>query len=266
MFHSQIEIASPIFDALHQAREFFGERRQRLAQALADEGAGLYGAASHPRAQWLRQRPRGSPHYRQLFDDYQLVARRSLLNGLHVHVGVPVGIDRMRVINRVLYWLPLLLALSTSSTYWGGEDTGYMSTAAQCAGNGRTWGSQSRYRTGVPTSATGHCCNVPAAWPRTATSGGRSGPRGGFRRSSCVSAMAARGWRMPWLSPACFATWSSRRWPATMTPQPRDALGHPGELLARPASGPPGHLHRCPRATAGQRRGLADAVAAAVPG
>ncbi len=127
MFHSQIEIASPIFDALHQAREFFGERRQRLAQGLADEGAGLYGAASHPSAQWLRQRPRGSPHYRQLFDDYQLVARRSLLNGLHVHVGVPVGIDRMRVINRVLYWLPLLLALSTSSAYWGGEDTGYMS-------------------------------------------------------------------------------------------------------------------------------------------
>ncbi len=100
MFHSQIEIASPVFDTLHQAREFFGERRQCLAQALANEGAGLYGAASHPSAQWLRQRPRGSPHYRQLFDDYQLVARRSLLNGLHVHVGVPVGIDRMRVINR----------------------------------------------------------------------------------------------------------------------------------------------------------------------
>ncbi|AFO50714.1 carboxylate-amine ligase [Pseudomonas putida DOT-T1E] len=41
MFHSQIEIASPVFDALHQARDFFGERRQRLARALADEGAGL---------------------------------------------------------------------------------------------------------------------------------------------------------------------------------------------------------------------------------
>lgn len=127
MFRSQIELASPVFDTLHQARAFLTEQRQRLSQALAAEGAGLYCAASHPSAQWLRQYPRATPHFRQLFDDYRLVARRSLLNGLHVHVGVPPGLDRMQVINRVLYWLPLLLSLSTSSPYWGGQDTGYMS-------------------------------------------------------------------------------------------------------------------------------------------
>ncbi|WP_444757931.1 carboxylate-amine ligase [Pseudomonas sp. A014] len=127
MFRSQVEIASPVFDTLHQARDFFTEQRQRLSQALAGEGVGFYGAGSHPSAQWLRQLPRETPHYRQLFDDYRLVARRSLLNGLHVHVGVPQGVDRMQVINRVLYWLPLLLTLSTSSAYWGGQDTGYMS-------------------------------------------------------------------------------------------------------------------------------------------
>lgn len=127
MFRSQVEVASPVFDTLHQARDFFTEQRQRLSQALAGEGAGFYGAGSHPSAQWLRQHPRETPHHRQLFDDYRLVARRSLLNGLHVHVGVPQGVDRMQVINRVLYWLPLLLTLSTSSAYWGGQDTGYMS-------------------------------------------------------------------------------------------------------------------------------------------
>lgn len=127
MFRSQVEVASPVFDTLYQACGFFTEQRQRLSQALAGEGAGLYGAGSHPSAQWLRQHPREAPHYRQLFDDYRLVARRSLLNGLHVHVGVPQGVDRMQVINRVLYWLPLLLTLSTSSAYWGGQDTGYMS-------------------------------------------------------------------------------------------------------------------------------------------
>lgn len=127
MFRSQVEIASPVFDTLQQARDFFTEQRQRLSQALAGEGVGFYGAGSHPSAQWLRQLPRETPHYRQLFDDYRLVARRSLLNGLHVHVGVPQGVDRMQVINRVLYWLPLLLTLSTSSAYWGGQDTGYMS-------------------------------------------------------------------------------------------------------------------------------------------
>ncbi|MCG8295212.1 carboxylate-amine ligase [Pseudomonas entomophila] len=127
MFLSQIEVVSPVFDSLGQARSFLGESRQRLGEALGDFGVGLYGAASHPTAQWLRQHPRGTAHFRQLFDDYQLVARRSLLNGLHVHVGVPAGTDRMQLINRVLYWLPLFLVLSTSSPLWGGQDTGYMS-------------------------------------------------------------------------------------------------------------------------------------------
>jgi len=127
MFRSQIEIASPVFDNLHQARSFFCEYRKRLSQALAEEGLGLYGAASHPCAQWLRQQARPDPHYRQVFADYQHVARRSLLSGLHVHVGVPAGLDRMQLINRVLYWLPLFLALSTSSPLWTGHATGYMS-------------------------------------------------------------------------------------------------------------------------------------------
>ncbi|MNG78675.1 Carboxylate-amine ligase YbdK [compost metagenome] len=127
MFRSQIEIASPVFGNLFEARQFFNESRQRLNAALAEEGVGLYCAASHPNASWLRQKARSSPHYRQLFDDYQQVARRSLLSGLHVHVGVPAGCDRMQLINRVLYWLPLLLVLSTSSPLWSGQNTGYMS-------------------------------------------------------------------------------------------------------------------------------------------
>jgi len=127
MFRSQIEIASPVFGNLHQAREFFTQSRQHLAKALAEENVGLFCAASHPSSLWLRQQPRPTPHYRQIFQDYQHVARRSLLSGLHVHVGVPEGCDRIQLINRVLYWLPLLLLLSTSSPLWGGQITGYMS-------------------------------------------------------------------------------------------------------------------------------------------
>lgn len=127
MFRSQIEIASPILTSLHQARSFFSNSRQRLIQALGEEGVGLYCAASHPDAQWLRQLPRLTGHYRQVFDDYQHVARRSLLSGLHVHVGLAPECDRMQLINRLLYWAPLLLVLSTSSPFWGGQATGYMS-------------------------------------------------------------------------------------------------------------------------------------------
>ncbi|PVZ40933.1 carboxylate-amine ligase [Pseudomonas sp. CC120222-01a] len=127
MFRSQIEVASPVFSNLHDARGFFQDMRKRLAASLAEEGVGLYCAASHPDAPWLRQKARASAHYRQVFDDYQHVARRSLLNGLHVHVGVPPGCDRMQLINRLLYWLPLLLVLSTSSPLWAGQVTGYKS-------------------------------------------------------------------------------------------------------------------------------------------
>ncbi|MBP2262469.1 YbdK family carboxylate-amine ligase [Pseudomonas sp. BP8] len=127
MFNSQIEVASPVFANVYEARSFLGESRQRLIAALAEEGVGLYCAASHPSADALRQQPRRLTHYRQIFDDYQHVARSSLLSGLHVHVGVPPGCDRMQLINRVLYWAPLLLVLSTSSPLWVGHDTGYMS-------------------------------------------------------------------------------------------------------------------------------------------
>lgn len=127
MFRSQIEVASPVFTHLHEAHDFLRSTRQRLGEVLAEEGVGLYCAASHPSAQWLRQRARTTAHYRQLFDDYQHVARRSLLSGLHVHVGVPPGCDRIQLINRLLYWLPLFLVLSTSSPLWNGQATGYMS-------------------------------------------------------------------------------------------------------------------------------------------
>lgn len=127
MFRSQIEVASPVFSNLYEAREFFVHARQRLTDVLAAQGMGLYGAASHPNAPWLRHKPAASAHYRQLFDDYRHVARRSLLNGLHVHVGVPADCDRMQLINRLVPWLPLLLVLSTSSPIWLGQATGYMS-------------------------------------------------------------------------------------------------------------------------------------------
>ncbi|MBA6118104.1 carboxylate-amine ligase [Pseudomonas putida] len=127
MFCSQIEVASPVFGSLFEARNFLNDTRQQLNESLSEEGVGLYCAGSHPTAAWRRQKARTTVHYRQLFDDYQHVARRSLLNGLHVHIGVPPGCDRMQLINRLLYWLPLLLALSTSSPLWSGQVTGYSS-------------------------------------------------------------------------------------------------------------------------------------------
>lgn len=127
MFQSQIELVSPILQDLAAARRCLLDGRQRLAAIAADFGLGVLGAAAHPFADWRQQQPTDSPHYRQLFADYREIAQRSLLSGLHVHVGVPPERDRLRTMNRLLGWLPLLLALSASSPFWGGRDTGLAS-------------------------------------------------------------------------------------------------------------------------------------------
>lgn len=127
MFQAQIEVASPIFTSLPQAAEYLVNARATLQQVLQPFELGLLSAGSHPLGDWRAQHATDQAHYQQLFDDYQYVARRSLLSGLHVHVEVPAELDRIRVMNEVLPWTPLLLALSCSSPFWQGEDSGFAS-------------------------------------------------------------------------------------------------------------------------------------------
>ncbi|MGH8078982.1 MAG: YbdK family carboxylate-amine ligase, partial [Lysobacter sp.] len=96
--------------------------------ALAqDHGLALMAAGTHPLGEWREQAPTDKPRYRRLVEDFQIVARRSQVCGLHVHVQLPDGVDRVQVMNRAMPWLPLLLALSTSSPFWDRWNTGLMS-------------------------------------------------------------------------------------------------------------------------------------------
>lgn len=127
MFQGQIEVASPIFTTLSDAGDFLSHARGSLNHALEPYGLGLLSAGSHPLADWRTQQATNQVHFLQLFEDYQRVARRSLLSGLHVHVEVSEHLDRIKVMNEVLPWMPLLLALSSSSPFWEGADSGFMS-------------------------------------------------------------------------------------------------------------------------------------------
>ena len=127
MFQGQIEVASPVFTQASEAADFLGGVRERLNRVLAERGLGLLCAGSHPLARWREQHATRLPHFDQLFQEYRSVAQRSVLSGLHVHVEIPAGIDRMAVLNEVAPWLPLLLLLSCSSPYWEGMDSGFMS-------------------------------------------------------------------------------------------------------------------------------------------
>ncbi|MEI2429451.1 carboxylate-amine ligase [Lysobacter yananisis] len=127
LLQAQIEIASPVQCDIGQARRQLGELRRGLAELAHEHGLALLAAGTHPLGQWREQSPTDKPRYRQLVEDFQIVARRSQVCGLHVHVQLPDGVDRVQAMNRAMPWLPLLLALSTSSPFWDRLNSGLMS-------------------------------------------------------------------------------------------------------------------------------------------
>lgn len=136
MFQSvvRLDMVQPSLLEIAEARASLLERRTRLATVAAEYQLAPICAGSHPFADWHVQVPSDDPHYQPLFEDQRMIAHRSLACGMRVHVLVPQEIDRVRVMNRVLGWLPLLLALSTSSPLWNGRPTGLMSyRQAVCA-------------------------------------------------------------------------------------------------------------------------------------
>lgn len=127
LLQAQIEIATPVQCDIAQARRQLGELRHGLSSLAHDHGLALLAAGTHPLGQWREQSQSDKPHYQRLVEDFQIVARRSQVCGLHVHVQLPDGVDRVQAMNRAMPWLPLLLALSTSSPFWDRFDTGLMS-------------------------------------------------------------------------------------------------------------------------------------------
>jgi carboxylate-amine ligase len=127
MFQGQIEVTSPVFSDFEHAGDFLRGSRQALRATLEPFGLGVLSAGSHPLADWREQMATDEEHFRQLFERYGHVARRSVLSGLHVHVEVVEPLDRAAVMNEVLPWTPLLLALSCSSPIWDGVASGFMS-------------------------------------------------------------------------------------------------------------------------------------------
>lgn len=127
LLQSQIEISSPILRDANEAERSLIGLRSTLSQVAARFDLGLVAAGTHPLGVWREQERSPRSHYRRLMEDFQIVARRSLVCGLHVHVQLPPGVDRVRVMNRMMRWLPLFLALSTSSPFWNRSRTGLLS-------------------------------------------------------------------------------------------------------------------------------------------
>ncbi|MEH6624990.1 MAG: carboxylate-amine ligase [Motiliproteus sp.] len=124
---AQIEVGTPVCADIQESRQQLAYLRTRVADIARDFGLGLIAASSHPFAHWHQQQHTKLDRYDLLARDLQGVVRRLLTCGMHVHIGVSDDDLRIDLMNQVTYFLPHMLALSTSSPFWGGVDTGLKS-------------------------------------------------------------------------------------------------------------------------------------------
>jgi carboxylate-amine ligase len=124
MLQSQIEVATPPCETMAQAREHLTHFRRTLGQAASEHGLGLAAMGTFPLGFWPEQIMTPKARYGAIMDDLQMIGYRNMLCGMHVHVEVPDIDTRINLIMRLTPYLPLLLALSTSSPFWQGHLTG----------------------------------------------------------------------------------------------------------------------------------------------
>lgn len=127
MMQSQIETSTPICREPDEARDWLAKLRRGLGEACDEHDLTFLAAGTHPLGEWREQRHTATERYERLIDDFQIVGRRNLLCGLHVHVEAPPAADRVDVMNRLMHWLPVFLALSASSPFWHRQRTGLLS-------------------------------------------------------------------------------------------------------------------------------------------
>lgn len=123
----QIEIATPVCQNLTEVREHLTHMRGTLAKIARDFDMRLMAASTHPFTDWRNQKTSKAARYRKMHNDLQGAIRRMLICGTHVHVGILDPGMRIDVMNQMRYFLPHMLALSTSSPFWEGELMGMKS-------------------------------------------------------------------------------------------------------------------------------------------
>lgn len=131
LMQSQVEVGSRICQNIKEAREEIIRLRRDVLELADENGLKIAAASTHPFARWEDQIITEGTRYRELLDDMQGVARQLLIFGMHVHVGFGDDPDSRELLiatmNQARYFIPHLLALSTSSPFWRGQNTGLKS-------------------------------------------------------------------------------------------------------------------------------------------
>jgi carboxylate-amine ligase len=123
----QIEIGTRVCGNFAEVRKELRRLRGAVIDVTADYGLAPIASATHPFAAWHKQLHTDKERYNVLDRDMQGAIRRMLICGMHVHVGIESDDMRIRLMNQFTYFLPLILAMSCSSPFWVGEDSGLKS-------------------------------------------------------------------------------------------------------------------------------------------
>jgi carboxylate-amine ligase len=131
MHQSVVETGTGICADIRQARQEITELRGELNGLAQKHGLRIVAAGTHPFDDWKKQEITEGDRYKNIVEDLQDVARANLIFGLHVHVGIKDREVAMALANQVRYFLPHILALSTSSPFWLGRSTGLKSIRSE---------------------------------------------------------------------------------------------------------------------------------------
>lgn len=127
MIQSMIEVGTGICKDIQAARADITNLRRILAGLARKKGLEIIAAGTHPFSHWQDQKIFDNDRYNLIVEENQIIARSLLTFGLHVHVGIADPDRAIQIMNAVRYMLPHMLALSTSSPFWVGKDTGLKS-------------------------------------------------------------------------------------------------------------------------------------------
>ena len=127
LLSSQIEIGTNVCCNIEDLRSDIELFRTTVKEIADKYGLAPIAASSHPFAEWHEQQVTEIERYQIVAQDLQQVARQQLVSGLHVHLGIEDLELRIDLMGQITYFLPHLLALSTSSPFWEGRDTGLKS-------------------------------------------------------------------------------------------------------------------------------------------
>jgi len=128
---SMIEVNTEVCSTMDQVKENLTHLIQQAEKIAAANNCLLFATSLHPFARYSDQVVSSHPRYSRIMDDLQLVGRRFITQGLHVHVGMDNHEDAIRVCDSIRLFLPILLSLTCSSPYYQGIDTGLHSYRAK---------------------------------------------------------------------------------------------------------------------------------------